>query len=300
MRVGFIGLGNMGGPMAMNVLKAGHSLVVHDLRREIAIPLLEGGATWADSPKTLAEASEVIMTSLPGPREMEAVALGPDGILAGAAKDAVYIDLTTNSPTLVRRVAEQFEAQGVRMLDAPVSGGTTGAADRNLAVMVGGDEAVYERCKSVLDAIGTKVFYTGGIGNGQVAKLVHNCASNVARMGLGECFAMGVKAGVPLEPLWEAVSRGALGGMLTLHHGLPSTLFRDQLDPPSFALELARKDVGLATALGREINAPMPFSNLAEQFLIEALNRGWGKLDSNVVLKLVEERAGVQLRFPDV
>lgn len=300
MRVGFVGLGNMGGRMASNVLKAGHELVVHDLRREMAIPLLEAGATWADSPKEVAQASEITFTSLPGPREMEAVALGENGILAGAVPGTVYIDLSTNSPSLIRRVEPVFRQKGVDMLDAPVSGGTSGAASRNLAVMVGGDEKVYERCKPVLDAIGTKVYYTGGIGCGQVAKLVHNCASNVARMGLGECLIMGVKAGVELTALWEAVRRGALGSMLTLHEGLPKSLFRDKLDPPSFALALARKDVGLATDLGREVNAPMPFSNLAEQYLIEAMNRGWGGLDSNAVLTLLEERAGVQLRFPDL
>lgn len=300
MRVGFIGLGNMGGSMAMNVLKGGHELVVHDLRRELAIRHMEAGATWADSPAAVAEQSDIVFTSLPGPREMEAVALGPNGILAGAKPGSVYFDMTTNSPTLVRRVAQDFEAKGVHMLDAPVSGGISGAADRNLAVMVGGDQAVYERCKPVLDAIGTKVYYTGGVGNGQVCKLVHNCASSVARMGLGECFAMGVKAGVDLPVLWEAVRRGALGGMRTLHEGLPRTLFAGKLDPPEFALELGRKDVGLATQLGREVGAPMPFSNLAEQYLIEAVGRGWGKLDSSAVLQLVEEQAGVQLRFPDV
>ena len=146
MRVGFIGLGNMGGPMAMNVLKGGHTLVVHDLRREAAIALLEAGATWADSPKALAQASDIVCTSLPGPREMEAVALGPEGILEGARSDSVYIDLTTNSPTLVRRVHDRFSEKGVWMLDAPVSGGSSCASSRNLGVMVGGDEVVYERC----------------------------------------------------------------------------------------------------------------------------------------------------------
>lgn len=298
MRVGFIGLGNMGGPMAMNVLKGGHELVVHDLRKEAAINLLEAGATWADSPQAVAQASDIICTSLPGPREMEAVATGDAGILAGITPGKVYVDLSTNSPTLVRRVAELFGSRGIDMIDAPVSGGVTGAVSRNLVVMVGGDSAVYERCKPVLDAIGTKVWYTGGIGSGQICKLVHNCASNVARLGLGECLLAGVKAGVALEPLWEAVRRGALGSMMTLHEGFPKSIFQNKLDPPSFALELARKDVGLATQMGRDVGAPMPFSNLAEQYLIEGLNRGWGKLDSNAVIWLQEEAAGVQLRMP--
>lgn len=300
MRVGFIGLGNMGASMALNVQKAGYNLVVHDLRRESATEHLENGAIWADTPRAVAEQTEIVFTSLPGPREMEAVALGPDGILAGAHPGTVYFDLTTNSPTLVRRVAEAFRDQGFDMLDAPVSGGINGAKNRNLVVMVGGDEAVFERCRPVLDAIGTKVWYTGGIGSGQVCKLVHNCASNVSRQGLAECFLMGVKAGVEFPALWEAVRRGALGSMMALHETLPRTLFRGRVEKPEFALELARKDVGLATQVGREVGAPMPLSNLVEQNYIEAINRGWGGRDSSAVLMLLEERAGVQLRFPDL
>lgn len=298
MRVGWIGLGNMGGPMAMNVLKAGHTMVVHDLRRSAAEPFLAGGATWADSARAVAQASEIVFTSVPGPKEMDAIALGPDGILEGMRPGSAYVDLTTNSPMLVRRVEAIFRERGFPMLDAPVSGGVTGAVSRNLVMMVGGDRAVYEQYQPVLDAIGKNVTYTGAIGSGNVCKLVHNCASNVARLGIGECFAMGVKAGVELTPLWEAVRGGAMGSMRTLHEGLPSTLFKGKLEPPSFALALAHKDVALATSLGREVGAPMPFSNLAEQYLLEAVGRGWGNLDSNAVVTLQEERAGVQLRFP--
>lgn len=299
MRVGFIGLGNMGGPMALNTLKeGGHSMVVHDLRPDAGAEVLAEGAAWADTPAAVARASEIVCTSLPGPPQVEAVALGPGGILEGMEPGKVYIDLSTNSPSLVRRLHAIFKERGVDMLDAPVSGGVTGARSRNLAVMVGGDPAVYERCRPVLEAIGTKVYYTGGIGCGQVAKLVHNCAHHIARLGIAECMILGVKAGVELEPLWEAVRRGSLGGMRSLHEGMPSSLFKGKFTPPSFALNLLLKDVGLATDLGREFRVPMPLANYSEQILIEAANRGWGEEDSHAVIKILEERAGVQLRLP--
>ena len=161
MRVGFIGLGNMGGPMAKHILDAGHSLTVYDVRKEAAGTHLQGGARWAESPMAVAAASEIVFTSLPGPKEVEAVALGEGGILQGAAPGTVYIDLSTNSPTLIRRICEVCKEKNVQVLDAPVSGGPIGAQQATLAVMVGGDRAVYDRVKPVLDAIGNKVSYVG-------------------------------------------------------------------------------------------------------------------------------------------
>ena len=149
MRVGFIGLGNMGGPMAAHVLAAGHSMTVYDTRKEVAAPHLEKGARWADSPMAVAAASEIVFTSLPGPKEVEAVALGEAGILQGAAQGTVYIDLSTNSPTLIRHIADVYGERGMFVLDAPVSGGPIGAQQATLAVMVGGDRAVYDRVKPV-------------------------------------------------------------------------------------------------------------------------------------------------------
>src|SRR3989441_13024368 len=181
MRIGFIGLGNMGGPMALNVLKAGHMMVVSDLRQELAKPHMALGATWASTPKAVAAASEVILTSLPGPREVEAVALGPGGILEGAARGAVYVDLSTSSVTLIRRIHYIYAERGVGVLDAPVSGGVPGARSGKLAVLVGGDEALYGRVKPILDAIGDKVMRVGEIGCGTIAKLVHKTWSPRAR-----------------------------------------------------------------------------------------------------------------------
>src|SRR5262245_38254897 len=143
MKIGFIGLGNMGGPMALNLIKAGHALVVHDVRKDAAKPHLEKGATWADSPRAAAHGNELVLTSLPGPAEVEAVALGPNGVLHGATPGTVYADLSTGSPTVMRKIHAAFKEKGVHVLDTPVSGGVTGAKRGTLQVMVGGDESIY-------------------------------------------------------------------------------------------------------------------------------------------------------------
>jgi 3-hydroxyisobutyrate dehydrogenase-like beta-hydroxyacid dehydrogenase len=297
MRIGFIGLGTMGQHMAMNLLQAGHALVVNDLRREAAKPPLAAGATWADTPRQAATSSEVVFTSLPGPLEVEAVALGHEGLLAGMAAGTAYFDLTTNSPTLVRRLHAQFSERGVAVLDAPVSGGPRGARTRKLALWVGGDEAVFQRYQAVLDAIGGQARYVGPIGAGSVAKLVHNCAGYGIQAVLAEVFTLGVKAGVEPLALWQAVRQGALGRRRTFE-GLIDQFLPGVFEPPAFALRLAHKDVTLATALGREKDVPMRMANLALAELTEALNRGWGERDSRVAMLLQEERAGVEIRVP--
>lgn len=298
--VGFIGLGNMGGGMAGNIQKAGYPMVVFDLREEATRPFLEAGARLGNSPSDVAERCDVTLTSLPGPREVELVSTGTEGILEGIKPGSVYIDLSTSRPTLIRELDVKYRAKGVHVLDAPVSGGKSGAQSRNLAVMVGGEREIFDRVKPLLDAFGDKVFYAGEIGAGSVAKLVHNMIGHGVRQAIAEGLTLGVKAGVDPEPLWECVRRGSLGRMNVLHEGVARTLFRGEYDPPSFALELARKDIGLATDLGREFNVPMPVANLAEQIAIEAMNRGWGGLDSSVTIRLQEEQSGVEVRAPHV
>jgi 3-hydroxyisobutyrate dehydrogenase len=294
MQVGFVGLGTMGGKMAANLQKAGYQLVVHDARRDAATPHLAAGAIWADTPQQVAEAVEVVFTSLPGPVEMEAVTLGEGGLLAGIRPNGVYFDLSTNSPAVVRRIHAAFAERKAHMLDAPVSGGPRGAASGKLAIWVGGEEDIFKRYKPVLDAIGDQARYIGPIGAASVAKLVHNCLGYTLNRAMSEVFTMGVKAGVEPLALWEAVRQGALGRMRTfdvvLNHFLPGVY-----DPPDFALRLAHKDVSLATALGRELNVPMPMANLALDELTAALNRGWGERDSRAAMLLQQERAGVQI-----
>lgn len=240
MKVGFIGLGTMGASIAYNALQGGHTLVVHDIRREAATSHLEASATWADSPREVAEASDIVLTSLPGPVEVEAVALGEDGILEGMSEGKVYLDLSTSSPNLIRRIHEVYAAQGIHVLDAPVSGGPSGAQSGQLAIWVGGDEEVFNRCKPVLDAIGDKPFYVGPIGAGSIAKLVHNCTGYIIQTGLAEVFTMGVKAGVEPLALWQAVRWGAQGRRGPFER-LADHLLPGKFDPPDFALRLARK-----------------------------------------------------------
>src|SRR5262245_2109936 len=277
--VGFIGLGTMGGRMAANLQKAGYQLVVHDLHRQAASHHLNAGATWADSPRALASQSDVIFSSLPEPPDVEAVALGPDGLVAGIKPGAAWFDLSTNAPSVVKALHAAFAEKGAHMLDAPVSGGPAGAASRKLAVWVGGDEAVFKQHKAVLDARGDKPAYIGAIGSATVAKLVHNMSSYAVVCALAETFTMGVKAGVEPLALWQAVRQGAAGRRFTfdalIDQFLPGTY-----DPPHFALKLAHKDVTLANALGRELGLPMRVCNLTLAEMTEALGRGWPARDS--------------------
>ncbi|MGZ8210522.1 MAG: NAD(P)-dependent oxidoreductase [Burkholderiales bacterium] len=291
MKVGFIGLGTMGGPMALNVRAAGHTLAVYDLRRSAAEPLLRAGATLADGPREVGVASDVVFTSLPRPRDVEAVA---DELLPGMRPGAVWVDLSTNSPSVVRRLQQRCAGSGIDMLDAPVSGGPRGARSRQLALWVGGDRTVFERCRPVLDAIGDEVMYIGPIGTGLVAKLVNNLAHYTIQTALAEIFTLGVKAGVEPLVLWSALRQGSSGRMRTFDR-LGRHFLRGVFDPPDFALNLAHKDVALATELARELGVPVRVGDLAYAELTEALQRGWGGQDSRIAMMLQEERAGVRI-----
>jgi len=294
MRVAFVGLGMMGSRMAANVQKSGADLVVHDLQRQSAGNLINNGATWAESPKAAAAQADAVLMSLPGPAEVEKVCMDADGILAGMKPGTAVMDLTTNSPTLVRKMHAEFSKRGVHFLDCPVSGGPAGAGSGKLAIWVGGDRAVFDANKAVLDRFADQVRYVGPTGAGSVAKLVHNCAGYVLQTALAEVFTMGVKGGVEPLALWEAVRQGALGRRRTFD-GLVDQFLPGEFDPPAFALRLAHKDVTLATALGRELGVPMRLANLVLEEMTEARNRGWDNRDSRSSMLLQEERAGVKI-----
>lgn len=295
MKVGFIGLGTMGAGMASNLQKAGYAMIVHDLRKESAEPFIAAGATWAATVAELARASDVVFTSLPGPKEMEATAFGEQGLLASMPPGSTWFDLSTNSPTVVREVARRGLEKGIAVLDAPVSGGPSGASSGKLALYVGGEREVFDRHQKLLDAMGDRVIYVGAIGAGSTAKIVHNLISLVSRMAIAEGMSLGVKAGLdPLE-LWNAVRQGAIGRARTLDL-VAEQYLQSSYDPPSFALRLALKDFNLALDLAKEFNVPMKQADAAYEDYIAALDRGWADRDSRSPMELQNERAGVTIK----
>jgi 3-hydroxyisobutyrate dehydrogenase len=282
----------MGRHMARNVLNGGHEMKVYDVNREAADEVLSLGAAWVNSPREAAEGSEITFTSLPTPQVVEQVASGEGGVLSGAGRGSALFDLSTTDPSTIQRIAARAEASGIHVLDAPVSGGTGGAEAGTLCVMVGGDRDTYDRFKPVLDLIGDKVMYCGGLGSGAVCKIVNNLVGLSVGVLLSEAFSLGVKWGVDAQTLYDAVS-GSSGNTNSMH-GFPNGIFQRNFDP-GFQLDLAAKDVGLATQLGRELRVPMEMSNIAQQRYIAGQNRGFGRMAAGAVAMVQEERAGVEI-----
>src|SRR5437764_9033262 len=285
MNIGFIGTGNIGAPIAGQLLKAGHRLLVHDLRRANAEKLLASGAAWVDTPAAVAAECDAVATCLPGPKEMEAVCLGPAGIVESIKSGALYIDHTTNAPSLVRHVHALLAEKGVAMLDAPVSGGMEGAQTRDLLVMAGGEDAAFARARPLLDTVAKRVIHTGGIGTGSIAKIMHNSASFTLDLVMAECWTAGVKAGIDAATIVNVFNEAALGHQMSLKVRLPATYLRGDFDP-RFALALARKDLGLALELAPATDTPMRLAALCEQEMNEAIARGWADRDASTFLTL--------------
>ena len=291
--IGFIGLGNLGTAIAQNIQNAGYPMVVYDIRGGATKPLLNEGSRLAGAPDEVASLSDVTFTSLPGPREVEDVTLGLHGVVNGIKEGGIYVDLSTSRPSLIRRIGEIFEEKSVKVLDAPVLTSPATAADRQVVVMPSGDREVYQKLRPLFDSFADTVVYQGPLGMGSTCKLVNNMITLAVRQVVAEGLTLGVKAGLDLDSLMEAGNRMVLGHQ---EEGLRKTVFRGQFDPPSFRQALARKDIGLANELGRELNVPMPVANLVEQISIQIGNRGWGDMDTHVIYRLQEEMAGVEIR----
>jgi 3-hydroxyisobutyrate dehydrogenase len=285
--------------MAGWVLKAGLPLVVHDIRRETAAPLLEQGATWADSAAALAAGCDVVCLCLPGPAEMRAVTLGPGGILEGLHAGAICIDHTTNAPEVVRQVGAALKEHQAHMLDAPLDGGREGALEGQLTLFVGGEEAVLQQVRPVLDSFSRSVVWVGDLGAGCVTKIVHNALAMSIDLVLAECLTLGAKAGVSVPRLVEAFGQGCIiSDNMSFKKRLPATLLRGDF-AARFALKLAYKDFRLAAELAAQYGVPTRLLDLCQLELLEAMNRGWGDNDRTRASTLQEERAGVQLRLPE-
>jgi len=296
--VGFIGLGNMGGPVAGHIQRAGFPMIVYDLREAATQPFRERGALVVNSAAELAYGCDVIITALPMPHDVEKVA---EEVLRGIKPGAIYIDISTSPPSLMRNLEPLFAAKGAHLLDAPVAAGQPGAARGVHEVMVGGAPEIFERAKPVLSAFGDQVIHAGPLGSGNICKLVHQMINSTIAQAIAEGLILGVKAGVDTVALWECVRRGMVGRMHVLHAQVPQNVFCNNYATDTFPLKLLRKDVGLATALGREHNVSLPLANITEQKLIEGLNRGWGDQSAyTVTFQLQEEAAQVDAKLREL
>ena len=289
MKVGFIGLGNMGNAMAFNILNAGHELTVHDIHRDKGQDLEQAGAKWAMNPRDVATQSKVVLSSLPGPREVESVVLGETGVFAGLAKGTAYIDTTTNAPATMRNIAQIGSSSGFQVLDAPISGGIFGARDATLSVFVGGTKETFDRYQPLLQNIGKNIFYMGPTGSGNVTKLVNNVMLFINLVGACEGFSIGAKAGLNLPALLDVITR-SMGQSVMMERCMTLLLKNEKMYS---ATELAVKDMHLGVELGRELGVPLELSPLVEEMFTRFRDSGHGEEDINMIINDFMQRSGV-------
>lgn len=290
MRIGFVGLGTMGAPMARRLLEAGHELVVHNRTRAREEPLADAGATRAASPREAAQGAELVITMVSDTPDVEAVVLGDAGVLQGIEVEATLIDMSTIAPDATRAIAARLAERGVQMLDAPVSGGSEGAERGTLSIMVGGDPEVLERFRPVLGTLGETVTHVGPIGSGQVTKAINQVIIAGTYAAIAEGLTLGLAAGVNVEAAHAAVSGGAAGSWGLTHRG-PNMIHNRY--PLGFRSRLHRKDLRIALDAAREAGVPIPVTAYVEQLETGLLQRGYGDEDVSNLARAVREQAGL-------
>ncbi|MBI3798529.1 MAG: NAD(P)-dependent oxidoreductase [Deltaproteobacteria bacterium] len=292
MQIGFIGLGNMGLPMAQNLLKAGHSLLVFNRTKARADSLLAQGAVWASSPRAVAAQTEIVLSVLADDAALQAVALGEQGVLAGLAKNGVHVDLSTVSPDTTKNLAQLYQERGVRFLAAPVFGRPEAAAAAKLWICPAGPAEAIERCRPLFDAMGQGVIVVGTEPHlANVLKLVGNFFVISAIETLGEAFTLAEKAGLKVETVLEVI-KALLPVPLFLGYG--TRMAHNEFIPPGFGLRLGLKDVSLMRKLADQVNAPLPLADVAHGHLRAALAKGRGDLDWGALITVVRELAGLE------
>ena len=288
MRVGIIGLGIMGAPMARNLLRAGHPLTVYTRTRARAAGLLAAGAAWADSPAALAAAVDAVVTMLPDTPDVEAVVAGPDGVLAGARPGLLAIDMSTTDPAAARALAERAAETGVALLDAPVSGGEQGAIAGTLSIMVGGAAAAFDRAGPLFAALGKRVTYMGGPGQGQMTKLVNQVVGAGTLAAVAEGVLLAAGAGLDPAAVVEAVGGGAAASWM-LAEQAPRMQRRDFA--PGFMVRLQQKDLRLALASAERLGVPLPLTAVVQLLFTAVEARGGGELGTQAILTALEALA---------
>ena len=290
-QVGFIGLGNMGNPMAMNVLKNGFPMTVFDKNPKAMENLVAAGAKGAASAKEVVERVEVLLTCLPGSPEVEELYLGASGILELVKKGNAVVDLSSVLPSTPRKLEARAKARGVEFLEAPVSGGVTGARAATLAVMTGGDAAVLERVRPILKSIGPNIYHVGPVGAGNTVKAINNMMASVNACAMMEGLIVGLKAGIPLETVSQIVkaSSGNSNALARVERALIPRNFE-----PGFKIQLMNKDLETFTTIAKELHVPVSFANVAQRYQQAALAAGLGEKDTSVIFTLIERMAGIQ------
>ena len=290
MNVAFIGMGTMGAPMALNVLKAGHNVVVHNRTRDREQPVVDAGAKRAASPQEAARDADIIITCVSDGPDVEAVMVGPEGVIHGAKAGAIAIDMSTISPTVTRTIAATLNAKNIAMLDAPISGGSEGAKNGTLSIMVGGEAADVETAMPVFQSMGKTITHVGPIGAGQLTKAINQIIIAGTYWGVAEGMAMGLKAGLEMDKVVQAVGGGAAGSWgLTNRSG---NMLKNEY-PLGFRTRFHRKDLNIALEAARELGVPLPIAAYVEQVETGLIARGYGDEDLSNVARVVREQAGI-------
>ncbi|MEM9451338.1 MAG: NAD(P)-dependent oxidoreductase [Cyanobacteria bacterium P01_E01_bin.6] len=290
MKVAFIGMGTMGAPMALNLLRAGHEVTVHNRTREREKPVVSAGGHGAASPKEAAVGAEIIITCVSDSPDVEAVMLGDDGVIHGAAAGAIAIDMSTISPSVTRQIAQALTEKNIAMLDAPISGGSEGAQKGTLSIMVGGEAEAFSRALPVFEAMGKTITHVGPIGSGQITKAINQVIIAGTYWGVAEGMALGLKAGMDMEKVVQAVGGGAAGSWgLTNRSG--NMITNDY--PLGFRVRFHRKDLNIALEAARELGVPLPMAAYVEQIETGLISRGYGDEDISNIARSVRENAGL-------
>jgi 3-hydroxyisobutyrate dehydrogenase-like beta-hydroxyacid dehydrogenase len=289
--VGFIGVGNMGNPMAGNVLKAGFPMTVFDKSAKAMENLVQGGAKAATSTREVAEASEVVLTCLPASPDVEALYLEAGGLIDLARPGTILIDLSSVLPSTPRKLEPRAKARGVHFLECPVSGGVAGARAATLAIMVGGDAQVLERARPVLRAIGPNIFSVGPVGAGNTVKAINNMMASVNSLAMMEGLVVGLKAGLDAMTIYEVV-KASSGGSKALER-IPANIVPRNF-APGFKVQLMNKDLETFTTIAKELHVPISFANVAQRYQQAALAAGLGDQDTSVAVTIIEKLAGLE------
>jgi 3-hydroxyisobutyrate dehydrogenase len=292
--IGFVGTGAMGAPMAQNLRKAGYLLVVYDLKDEAMEGLAKAGAEKVFSARELASRSSVVITMLPASPDVEAAVLGPEGVIEGAKSGDIVIDMSSSYPTSTKIICEQLAVKGIRMLDAPVSGGTKGAREGTLAIMVGGEEKDYEECRPILEAMGQNIYYLGKIGAGHTVKALNNLCSACSMVITSEALIVAKKLGLTPEKVIDAINSSS-GRSWSSQFKFPTFVLNNTFNS-GYSIGLMNKDLEIATRLGREVHVPMFVGELVQQLYNYAVGRGVGDECHTAIIKFIEDWRGVKVR----